>query len=137
MRGANGQLVEVSGVGDVGFLTNVLLVHRLKTSLISEGKLALSGWKTLTYNRVKQVYHQGWNKNMETVIKNEANPLYIVVPVYFPFTENANLTEPEGPAEGIAFAGMADQEGQGSTMGWSSTSTTKNNNTGTTCTESG
>ena len=40
---ANGQLVEASGVGDVGFLTNVLLVPQLRTNLISEGKRALSG----------------------------------------------------------------------------------------------
>ena len=39
----NGQLVEASGVGDVSFLTNVLLVPQLKTNLIFEGKLALSG----------------------------------------------------------------------------------------------
>ena len=38
---ANGQFIEASGVGDVDFLTGVLLVPQLK--LISEGKLALSG----------------------------------------------------------------------------------------------
>ena len=36
---ANGQLVEASGVGDVGCLTYVLLVPSLKTNLISEGEL--------------------------------------------------------------------------------------------------
>ena len=78
MRCAIGQLVEASGLGDVGFLTNVLLVHLLKKNLISEEKLALSGWKNFTYNRVKEVYDQGWNKVMEAVIQNEANPLYIL-----------------------------------------------------------
>ena len=33
MRYANGQLVAASGVGDVGFLTNGLLVPKLKTNL--------------------------------------------------------------------------------------------------------
>ena len=37
----------------VGFLTEVLLVPQLKTTLISEGKLALSGRKTMTFDRVK------------------------------------------------------------------------------------
>ena len=37
---------------------------------------------------------------METVIQSEANPLYIVDPVYFSSTENANLTVLEGLAEG-------------------------------------
>ena len=55
---ANGQLVAASGVGDVGFLTDVLLVPQLKTNLISEGKLALYGWKIMTYNRVKEVYDE-------------------------------------------------------------------------------
>ena len=54
---------------------------------------------------------------MEAVIQNEDNPLYIANPVYFPSTESANLTVPEGPAEGIAFAGMADKEGQGEHKG--------------------
>ena len=36
-------VVAASGVGDVGFLTNVLLAPQLKTNLILEGKLALSG----------------------------------------------------------------------------------------------
>ena len=61
VRCANGQLVEASGVGDEGFLTNVLLVPQLKTNLISEGKLALTGWKTMTYNRVEEIYVQKWN----------------------------------------------------------------------------
>ena len=87
---ANGQLAEASGVVDVGFLSNVLLVPKLKTNLISEGKLALSGWKTMTYNHVKEVYDHRWNKVMETVIQNEANPLCVVDPVYFPSTENVN-----------------------------------------------
>ena len=43
---------------------------------------------------------------------NESNPLYIVGPIYFPSTGRANLTTLEGSAEGIAFVGMADQEGQ-------------------------
>ena len=43
VRCANGQLVEVSGVGDVGFLTNILLVPQLKTNLTSDGELALFG----------------------------------------------------------------------------------------------
>ena len=34
---ADGQLVEASGVGDVGFLTNALLVPQLKANLIPEG----------------------------------------------------------------------------------------------------
>ena len=98
-------------MGDVGFQTNILLVPQLKTNLISEGKLALSGWETMAYNRVKEGYNQ-WNKLMEAVIQNEANPLYIANPIYVPSTEAANQTIPEGAAEGIAFAGMAHYEGQ-------------------------
>ena len=99
VRCANGQLVEAYGVGDAGILSNVLLIPQHKTTLISEGKPALSGWKTMTYNRVKDVYDQKWNKVLEAVIQKESNP--------------PNLTVPEGPAKRIAFAGMADQEGQG------------------------
>ena len=95
-------LVEASGVGDVGFLTNALLVPQLKTNFISEGELALSGWKTMTFNSVKEIYYQGWNKVMVAVIQNESNPLYIVDPIYiyFPSIESANLTTPEGLAMG-------------------------------------
>ena len=50
---------------------------------------------------------------MVAVILNEFNPLYIVDPIYYPAVESAHLTVPEGPAEGIAFAGMVDEEGQG------------------------
>ena len=50
----------------------------------------------------------GWSKIMEAVIKNEANPLCIVDPLYFLSTECANLSEPEGHDEGVAFAGMTD-----------------------------
>ena len=59
------------------------------------------------------MYDEKWNKIMEAVIQNESNPLYIVDPVYFPAVESANVTVQEGPAEGIAFVGMADQEGEG------------------------
>ena len=45
---AIGQLIEASGLGDVCFLTNVLLVPKLKKTLISQGKLALSGRKYMT-----------------------------------------------------------------------------------------
>ena len=79
-------------MGDVGFLINVLLVPQLKTTLISDGKLALSGWKIMTYNRVKDVFNKKWNKMMVTVIQNETNPLYIVDPIYFPVVEKENLT---------------------------------------------
>ena len=65
----------------------------------------------MTFNWVKEVYDQGWNKII-AVIKNEANPLYIVDPVYYPSAEIANLSESEGHVEGIAFAGMADHESQ-------------------------
>ena len=54
---------------------------------------------------------------MEAVLLNEANPLYIINPIYFLSTENANLTVPEGPAEGITFAVMVDHEGQGEHKG--------------------
>ena len=74
MRCTNRQLVGVSGVRDVGFLTNVLLVPQLKTNLISEGILALSGWKTMTFNRVEAVYDEKWNKIMGAAIQNESNP---------------------------------------------------------------
>ena len=47
---------------------------------------------------------------MEAVIKNEAYHLNTVDPVYFPPTETANLYEPEGQVEGIAFARMATQK---------------------------
>ena len=67
----------------------------------------------MTFNRKKVVYDDKWNKIMEAVIQNEANPLYIVDPVYFPATESANATVPEGSVGGIAFAGMADQEENG------------------------
>ena len=40
---ANGQLIDASGVDDVGFLTDVLLVPQLKKNLSSERKLALFG----------------------------------------------------------------------------------------------
>ena len=46
---ANGELAEASGVGDVGFLSNISLVPQLKINLISEGReetILLSGWKT-------------------------------------------------------------------------------------------
>ena len=46
VRCANGQLAESSGVGDVGFLTNVLLIPQLKTNLISEGKHGYGGSHT-------------------------------------------------------------------------------------------
>ena len=107
---ANGQLVGASGVGDVGFLKNVLLVPQLKTNLISEGKLALSGWKIMTYNRVKDIFDEKWNKIMVAVIQNDKNPLYIVNPSNFPVMESANITALEGLTDGLAFAGMADQE---------------------------
>ena len=107
---ANGQLVGSSGVGDVGFLKNVLLVPQLKANLISEGKLALPGWEIMTYNRVKDVYDEKWNKIMVAVIQNDRNPLYIVDPSNFPAAESANLTDMEGEADETAFAGMADQE---------------------------
>ena len=45
--------------------------------------------------------------------KHEANPLDRVGPAYFLSTESANLSETEGHVEGIAFAEMADYEGQG------------------------
>ena len=98
VRCANSQLVGASGVGDVGFLINVLLVPQLKTNLISEGKLALSEWKAMTYNRVKVVYDEKWNKVMEAVKQNEFDSLYIVDPVYFLAIESVNVTVPEGPA---------------------------------------
>ena len=100
-------------MGDVGSLTNALLVPQLKTNLIYEGKLTLSGWKIMMYNRVKDVFDEKWNKVKVAVIQNESNPLYIVDPVYFPAVENTNLTVSEGPAKGIVFAKMADHEGQG------------------------
>ena len=39
-------------MGDLGILTNVLLVPQHKKNLISEGKPALPGWKTFTFDRV-------------------------------------------------------------------------------------
>ena len=57
---------------------------------------------------------------MEAVIKNDAQPLYIVDTIYFPISESANATEADSLVEETAFAGMTDQEGQ------------ENNNTGTT-----
>ena len=66
----------------------------------------------MTYNRVKTVYDQKWNTIMEAIVQNESNPLYIVDPVYFPAVKSVNLTVSEGPAGGIAFAGMADHEGE-------------------------
>ena len=39
---ANGQLIEASGVGDVGFLADVLSVPKLKKTLNSKRELALS-----------------------------------------------------------------------------------------------
>ena len=66
----------------------------------------------MTYNRVREVYDQRWNKVIEEVIQIDSSPLYIFDPVYFSSTVSANLTVPEGPAAGIAFAGMADQDGQ-------------------------
>ena len=95
----------------------ILLVPQPKTNLISEWKLALFGWKNMTYNRVKAVYDQKWNKVTEAVRQHEANPLYIVDPIYFPVTERENQTIREGPDEVIAFAGMLDQEGQGEHKG--------------------
>ena len=74
---ANGQLIEPFSVGDAGFLTNSLGVPQLKTNLISKGKLALSGWKTLTCDRVKEVYDKRWNKIIEAVIQNDAQPLHM------------------------------------------------------------
>ena len=53
---ANGQLIRASSVGDVGFLTDVFLVPQLQKNLISEEKLVLSGWRTVTFDRVKQIY---------------------------------------------------------------------------------
>ena len=50
---------------------------------------------------------------MEQVIQNNAQPLYIVDPDYFPIKESANLSEAEGYVKGTAIAGIADQEGQG------------------------
>ena len=40
VKGAYRQLVDAFGVGDVGLITNVLLIQQLKTDLISVGKLA-------------------------------------------------------------------------------------------------
>ena len=71
LRCANGKVVAASGVGDVGFLRDVLIVPQQKTNLISEGKLALSGWKIMTYNRVKDVYDEKWNKVMVAMIQND------------------------------------------------------------------
>ena len=67
----------------------------------------------MTYNRVKEVYEgtRLWRHSF----KMRLTP-YILL-IRSTFTESANLTEPEGPAEGIAFAGMADQEGQGEHKG--------------------
>ena len=53
---ANNQLIDASDVDDVGFLTYVLLISLLKENLISGGKLNLSGEKTMTFDRVKEVY---------------------------------------------------------------------------------
>ena len=133
VRYANEQLVAASGLGDVGFPTIVLLVPQFKTNLISEGKLALSEWKIMTYNRVKDVFDEKWNKVMVAIIQNESNPLYIVDPVYFPAVENAKLIVSEGPVQGIVFAGMADHEGQGRSTGERSrTSRTKKRSIGIT-----
>ena len=84
---ANGQLIEASGVGDAGFLTDALLVPQLKENLISEGKLALSGWKTMTFDCVNEI--------MEALDQNDAQTIYSVDTVYFPITEAANLSEGE------------------------------------------
>ena len=49
---------------------------------------------------------------MEAVIKNEAQPLYIVDSIYSPTTESDHLTKSGDPIDAIAFPGMADPEGQ-------------------------
>ena len=49
----------------------------------------------------------------EKYAQNYAQPLYIVDPIYFPITENANLSEGEDWVERRSFVEMAEQEGQG------------------------
>ena len=84
----------------------------------------------MTFDRVKEVYEKRWNKIIETVIQNDARPLYIVDPIYFPITESAHVAEADGQAEGTASAGMADQEGQGCTRIKSLTSIMESSNSG-------
>ena len=72
---ANGQLIEAFDVDDVGFQTNALLVPQLKKCLISEGEIALSGWETVTLDRVKEVYDKQRNKVIEELYQNNAQSL--------------------------------------------------------------
>ena len=109
---ANGALIE-KPVGGVDFLTDVLLVPQLKKNLNSEGKLTLSGWRIVTFDRVKKIYDKRWSKIMEAVIQNDGQPLYIVDSAYFPITESAQVSEVVDQVEETALAGMADKKDQG------------------------
>ena len=62
---------------------------------------------------VKEVHNKRWSKIIEAAIQNDAQPLYIVRPAYFPENESAQLSEVVDQSEGIAFVGSADQEDQG------------------------
>ena len=83
---------------------------QLGGTLISGEKLALSGWKTVTFDSVKEMYKKQRNKMLETIIQNEAQQLYIVDPTYFHITESAHLSEVEGQVEGIVELGEQGEE---------------------------
>ena len=87
-----------------------MLIPQLKKILFFEVRSALSGWKTVKFYRVKEIYDKRYNKVMEFLIQNNAQPLYIADPDFFYITESTHTCEVL--VDATWFDGMADQDEQ-------------------------
>ena len=93
VRVANGKLVKVLGIGDVGPLLDFLRIPRLTYDLISETQLENEGKCTFSYSRARIVYERpptdskSFGKLFLVAIQNEHN-LFILKPIYLGLTDS-------------------------------------------------